>query len=432
MAGFQSVEIGRGNVIFAEGSNGDFAYVIESGRVLISIERDDQVIEIAVLGPNEIFGEMAIISTGKRSATATALEDCRLQRIEKLQFSRRLDSIDPVMRMLVDVLLSRLRSTLQSFNPEPNRLPSENLNVSPLTPPPMVTEAMGLLRLENDISRAIRRKELALDYQPIVCLATGKLAGFEGLIRWHHPERGIIPPDLFVPLAEQSRLISGITQFSLDQACNDLPEMRIAALQNIENVLSPFVGINITQTDLNDPHFYQNLEQALTLDGLTPDALKLEITETSLMTNISEVCSSLAKLKKIGIRVAIDDFGTGYSSMSYLSKLPVATLKIDKSFIVAMSECEQNRKIVNGILKLAQELGICVIAEGIEFNSDVEYLAMNKCDLGQGFFYSKPVGFECALAMIRNWRALPYSIDRDGGTRSSQIQSRAIDSFSGR
>lgn len=402
MADFQTFIVSKGTTIFAEGSLGDCAYAIESGRVLISLERGGQTVEVAVLGPNEMFGEMAIISSDQRSATATALDDCRLHKIGAEQFSRRLDALDPVMRMVVDMLLLRLRSTLQSY--APGSTPAAPVKRTS-TADPCRSEAIDLLRLENEISEAIRNREFVLHYQPVVNLATGKLAGFEGLVRWHHRDRGIVPPDLFVPLAEQSRLISGITRLSLDQVCDHIPQMRIAALQNIENVDPLFVGINVTQDDLKDPSFYQSLEHALVVGGLAASALKLEITETSLMTNVEEVCIHLSRLKALGIRVAIDDFGTGYSSMSYLSRLPISTLKIDKSFIAAMSENEQNRKITSGILKLAHELGVSVIAEGLEFVEDMQYLAANKCDFGQGFYYSKPVMYDDAVKMIENWRA---------------------------
>ena len=422
MSGFEYVNVSGGATVFAEGDSGDCAYVIDSGRVLISIERNGEQIDLALLGPNELFGEMSIISDGGRSATATALEDCQLLRIGQEQFTRRLDDLDPVLRVVIELMLSRLRSTLRSLTsdigssrPAPRTLRGET--------PSVMTEAVDLLRLENEIARAIRNKELKLSYQPIVCLATGRLAGFEGLIRWHHPERGILTPDLFVPLAEQSWRITGITQACLDQALIDLPEMTIAALKNVENVLPPFVGINVTHGDLADPELLSSLKYGLTNGSLAEGSLKLEMTETSLMTNPEAVYSQILKLKSLGIGVAIDDFGTGYSSMSYLARLPIATLKIDKSFISSISECSQNRKIVNGILKLSHELGICVIAEGIEDIVGANYLAANACDFGQGYFYSKPVELAEAVQLINGWRAVPYR--EDGGEIAGSALERA-------
>ncbi len=408
MTGFEYIDVPSGATVFAEGDGGDCAYVIESGRVLISIERDGEQIDLALLGPNEMFGEMSIISEGGRSATATALDDCQLLRIGQEQFTRRLDDLDPVLRMVIELMLSRLRSTLRSLTPD-------TASSRPALPTPrdgaqsgVMTEAVDLLRLENDISRAIRNRELKLCYQPVVCLATGRLAGFEGLIRWYHPERGTLPPDLFVPLAEQSWRITGITQLCLDQALADLPEMTLAALKNVENVLPPFVGINVTNGDLSDPELFVTLKNALKSGSLAEGSLKLEMTETSLMTNPEAVYAQILKLKSLGIGVAIDDFGTGYSSMSYLARLPIATLKIDKSFIASISEGSQNRKIVNGIVKLAHELGICVIAEGIEDLAGARYLGSHACDFGQGYYFSKPVELTEAIRLINDWRAVPY------------------------
>ncbi|MEM7426968.1 MAG: EAL domain-containing protein [Pseudomonadota bacterium] len=396
------MKVPRGEVLFREGDAGQHAYAIESGLVQICVERSGKRVAVANLGKGEIFGEMAIISEGPRSATAVALEDCQLLRLEAQQFHHRMEAMDPVMRMVVDVMLSRLRRTLEQLDslPENPRMPEE-------PPAELVEQALTQLRLEHELSDAIADEQFAVFYQPIVCLASGKLAGFEALVRWNHPRRGMISPDSFLPAAERSDLILEITKSVLGTISRDLPELRMRCLKNIENVKLVYASLNVTARDLADAQFAEKIEAHFVEHGMTTDALRLEVTESSLMANLEETDLMLSRLRRLGVGIAIDDFGTGYSSMNHLAQLPISTLKIDKSFVAAMNESDQSRKIVNAILRLAKELGIPVVAEGIETKWDARYLAREACEFGQGYFYGKPVPLEAALKLIANWRAKP-------------------------
>ena len=401
-AEFQDLFVPQGDVVFREGDDGDCAYIIDSGAVQISVERNGEAICVATLGPGEIFGEMAIISPASRSATAVALEDCRLLTIEAQQFKHRIDAMDPVMRMAIEVILSRFRNTLKQIDAAPSVL---HEMAFPRTPGQ--SEAMDRLRLEREIASAIQEQQFVPHYQAIVCLETGRLAGFEALMRWNHPERGTLMPDMFVPIAEQSDLVAQITTCCLQRVSHDLREMRIAALRNIGGVSSIFASVNVTGRDLDQPGFVDQVSEALGVNGLTADMLKLEITESSLMSNLDEAGAVLTRLKGLGVGVAIDDFGTGYSSMSHLAGLPISTLKIDQGFVTAIGDNEQNRKIVRTILRLAQELDIAVVAEGVESERDASFLAAHRCQLAQGHLYSKPLPLDDALDVIRSW-----SVDR--------------------
>ena len=168
-----------------------------------------------------------------------------------------------------------------------------------------------------------------------------------------------------------------------------------------------YVSLNVTARDLADPQFAEKIEAHFVEHGLTTDALRLEVTESSLMANLEETDLMLSRLRRLGVGIAIDDFGTGYSSMNHLAQLPISTLKIDKSFIAALDEGEQNRKIVNAILQLARELDIPVVAEGIESKSDARYLALQNCGFGQGYFYARPMPRDAALKLVAGWRAEP-------------------------
>ncbi len=396
---FQQLSIPEGKVLFREGEQADCAYAVIDGSVQISVERDGDSVAIATLGPGEIFGEMAIIASANRSATAMALSDCTLQRIEAQQFTHRVETMDPVMRLVIEVLLARFRNMLNRV--EADRVAMRAANSSEL---PHFSKAMEHLQLEHELKVAIRDQQLKPYYQPIVCLATGKLAGFEALIRWHHPVHGTIMPDAFIPTAEQSDLIRGVTSACLLQACHDLPELRIAALGNVEQVKPVFMSVNITGRDLANPDLIAEIQTNLDQFGLTGEMLKLEITENSLMHNLDAVSSMLLRLRELGIGIAIDDFGTGYSSMSHLTQLPISTLKIDRSFISAMPTSQQNRNVVKTILHLARELGVTTVAEGVDSLDAIAFLAERGCEYVQGYYYSKPVPLDEAVTMIENWR----------------------------
>lgn len=397
-AEFQNLRAAAGQVLFCEEDEGDCAYAIIAGQVEITVERNGKPVSVATLGPGEIFGEMAIISSGKRSATATVVEDCVFHRIQAGQFHQRIEKMDPVMRMTIDVILSRFRTTLQRIEAGPPAL-----REIALAPMPHVSQAMENLRLENEIASAVNEEQFIPYYQPIVCLETGKLAGFEALLRWQHPIHGVLSPDRFIPASEQTDLISRLTRSCLINVSTDLREMRIACLKNVENVMPAFVSVNITGRDLDRPEFVHEVEATYSADGLTPNMLKLEITESSLMTDLDKIREDLTRLRDLGIEIAIDDFGTGYSSMSHLAKLPVSTLKIDRCFVTDITENLPNRKIVKTIVRLAKELGLPIIAEGISSPADAAWLAGNKCEFGQGFLYSQPVPLADALAMIQAW-----------------------------
>ncbi len=396
------LKVPKGTVLFREGDSAQHAYAIESGVVQICVERGGEQVAVASLGKGEIFGEMAIISECTRSATAVAVEDCELLTLEAQQFLHRMEAMDPVMRMLVDVMLSRLRSTLEQVGSL-----AEGPRQTEQPPAGVVNEALTQLRLEHELANAIADDQFAAYYQPIVCLQSGKLAGFEALVRWNHPTRGLINPDSFVPAAEQSDLVRAITRKVLATISADLPRMRIKCLDNIHNVELIYLSLNVTARDLADPQFAEKIETHFVEHGLTTDALRLEVTESSLMANLEETETMLSRLRRLGVGIAIDDFGTGYSSMNHLAQLPISTLKIDKSFVAAMTGSEQNRKIVNAILQLASELEIPVVAEGIETKWDARYLTQQGCEFGQGYFYAKPVPLDVALKLITNWRAKP-------------------------
>lgn len=258
------------------------------------------------------------------------------------------------------------------------------------------------VRFEMDLRSAIDRKELSMHYQPIVSLADGRLVGFEALLRWQHGEFGNIPPNKFIPIAEQSGLIQPITVWILKETCTQLAEWHKVSPEYKDLMIS----VNISGKHLSNDDLVDDVESALEVSGIRASTLKLEITESSAMENAEHTINVLNKLKHIGVQLSIDDFGTGYSSLSYLHRLPFDTLKIDRSFVYTVGEQGENSEILQTIISLAKNLKMRVIAEGVETTSQLAVLRNLGCDYAQGFLLAKPKGREETEELLyrrRNW-----------------------------
>ncbi|HEV7799018.1 MAG TPA: EAL domain-containing protein [Pyrinomonadaceae bacterium] len=259
----------------------------------------------------------------------------------------------------------------------------------------MHTRAVALLKLETDLRRAIEREEFCVHYQPIISLETEALVGFEALARWNHPERGLVSPDEFIPLAEETGLVTEIGAWVLHESCTQLRKWQTALGRESLTMSVNLSGKQLTQTDL-----IQQIETTLKETGLNPTWLRLEITESVVMENAELATNTLLQLRKLGVHLSIDDFGTGYSSLSYLHRFPVNTLKIDRSFIGRMAKGDENSEIVRTICTLANNLGMEVVAEGVETREQLELLRSLNCEYGQGYLFSKPVDAEKATIQV--------------------------------
>ncbi|HEX6715625.1 MAG TPA: diguanylate cyclase [Pyrinomonadaceae bacterium] len=249
-------------------------------------------------------------------------------------------------------------------------------------------ELMSRLKMETDLRRGCERGELFVDYQPIVSLGNRTLIGFEALVRWCHPEFGMVPPKDFIPVAEETGQILTIGQAVLESAC------RQARDWHRTYPASPplFVSVNLSVKQFNQPGLVENIANLLNEFQLPPRCLKLEITESVFTDNIEAAIGLLTQLRNLGVQLSIDDFGTGYSSLSYLQRFPIDTLKIDRSFVTQMMENEENLAIVRTIVALAQNLGMDVVAEGVETEDQLRLLRKLECENGQGFLFSTPLG----------------------------------------
>ena len=277
----------------------------------------------------------------------------------------------------------------------------------------MHDRAMQLLQLETDLRRAIDRHEFFVQYQPIVSLSTGRICSYEALVRWQHPERGLVSPGEFIPVAEETGLIVPLGQWVLGEACRQTRRWELdGALAD-----GVTVSVNLSSRQFSQADLTEQVAGALRESGLAPDRLKLEITESMVMENIETAIGMLNQLRALGVGISIDDFGTGYSSLSYLHRFPINTLKIDRSFVTRMTDNAENAEIVRTIVTLARSLQMNVVAEGVETREQLARLRELDCDYGQGYLFSQAVAPDRALDLLRGEQ---YSRFLDGQLDASR------------
>jgi diguanylate cyclase (GGDEF)-like protein/PAS domain S-box-containing protein len=260
----------------------------------------------------------------------------------------------------------------------------------------MHAQAMERLELEADLRQALERGEFEVHYQPKVALATGRLAGLEALVRWRHPQRGLVPPAAFIPLAEESGLIRPIRQWVLEEACRQTRSWRE---QMPDVALS--TSVNLSACQFRQPTLLTDVARALRESGVDPCCIELEMTESAAMEDAETTITMLQQLKALGVHLAIDDFGTGYSSLGYLKRFPVDVLKIDRAFVAGLRRDNADASIVHAVVSLGHALGLMVVAEGVETAEEAHQLHALGCDLGQGYYFAPPLPCEQAEAYIR-------------------------------
>jgi predicted signal transduction protein with EAL and GGDEF domain len=259
----------------------------------------------------------------------------------------------------------------------------------------MNVKAKHNLLLVSGLRAALAKNEFVLFYQPVVDLSNGRLLGCEALIRWVHPHRGLVPPADFIPAAETSGLIVAMGEWTLKEACRQMVEWQMGGLRDF------VMAVNLSPVQFRRGNIETIVQEALTLSGLDPFCLELEITESTLIQDSETFMLSLQRLKAMGVKISIDDFGTGYSNLSYLQRFAVNKLKIDQSFVQRLLNGPQDRAIVMAIIQMARSLNLVTTAEGIEDELTGQTLREMGCDQGQGYYFARPVAAEDFLQAVR-------------------------------
>jgi EAL domain-containing protein (putative c-di-GMP-specific phosphodiesterase class I) len=259
----------------------------------------------------------------------------------------------------------------------------------------MHERALKSLSLENSMRRALEREEFVVHYQPQICATSGNVTGVEALLRWQHPELGMVSPLEFIAIAEATGLIVPLGEWVLETACMQNAAWRSAGLEPVR------VGVNLSLRQFQQSNLVENASRILRDSKLEPQFLELEITESSLMDNAELTVETLKRLRRLGIKISIDDFGSGYSSLAYLKNLPVDTLKIDRAFVTDIVADRCDRAIVETIITLARRLGLRTIAEGVETEAHAAVLRRLACDEMQGFLFSRPLTADAFADFLR-------------------------------
>jgi EAL domain-containing protein (putative c-di-GMP-specific phosphodiesterase class I) len=375
-----------GHVLFEAGDTPDAAYIVEKGWVEIFVRGADGIQRLTLLGPGEIFGEMALIDDSPRSAGARALEEVDCVLVDRVQILREIDRATPLMQLLLRTLIFRLRTATAG-----SQVWAKDLV------PDVAAQAVAHIKSEHEVRRALKEGEIAAYLQPIVRLDDGVPIGFEALVRWHHPRRGVLGPDALLPAVAHAGLSETLDLLVVREAA------RMVAALNRRLTLAGrrpvFVAANFGAAHFADLRLAAQLAEILEDAQLPAERFKVEITETTLISN-PNAAEALSQLRGRGMSISLDDFGTGYSGLSYLSKFPIDYLKIDGSFVAAALDVRKTADILRAMLALGAQLEIDAIAEGIENEAQATLLRSMGCRYGQGYLYGRPAPAEQACAAL--------------------------------
>jgi len=387
-----------GATVFREGEPGDFAYLIEAGRIEVSVLREDHKLVLATLEKGDLFGELSLINNAPRSATTTTLETSHLIAIGRAAFQSKLATTDPLVALFMRAVLERFheaRERLLSFT-APTTAYAVNKTPHDRDYQGNRRATLRELTAQSEIEAALRNDQLQVFLQPIVALRRRQVAGFEALVRWNHPRKGLLSPQAFIQFAESTGQIVELGAWIFDTACR-----LHAQLPASKSGVTPFISINLSMRQLSEPDLVEQITRCVERWQVNPAHIKLEITESALMDNPQRATLVLEDLRRRGFTLAIDDFGTGYSSFNYLARFPLDCLKIDKSFVDGVTSDPKSSTIIRSLVALAHALQMSVIAEGIETDDQLTTLRELGCDLGQGHYFSAALPFQEA----RQWLA---------------------------
>ncbi|SDF93485.1 EAL domain, c-di-GMP-specific phosphodiesterase class I (or its enzymatically inactive variant) [Limimonas halophila] len=369
-------QVSAGTVVFREGDSAAHAraYFVEAGRVRLLHGDEAHGNVLARVGPGEVFGEMALLDTKPRSATAVCEEDSALLSIARDYLDDVLRRADPVLPYMMSTLARRVRAASSSAElPAPPRPDAHSDDDGRAA-------AEQRLAWVRELDAVLEEGRVVPVYQPVVDLTSGRTAGFEALLRVRGADGALHPPMDYIALAEEVGATGAFARQMLDQACHDAAAWGEGG---------PFVAVNISQRDLEGESLLEDVAGALRRSGLSPTRLELEVTESALASDFEAAREYLERFRDMGVAVTIDDFGTGYASLSALAALPVSKLKVDKTFVWSYGADATATAIVDAVLGLARSLGIRTTAEGVETSEQLDALRRLGCNSAQGFLFAK-------------------------------------------
>ena len=375
------IQLAPGDILYREGAPNDHAYVIETGEVVLYRIQDGERIDVEKRRAGAIIGELSILTNQPRAVTVEALTATTVYRISADRIRRRFETIDPILRACIDTSINFVGTFTKQTKPSSTDV---HFAASTLR---NAEDQIEQFRLETDILRGLEREEFSLVFQPIMRLRDCSLAGFEALMRWRHPQLGDVPPDRFIRVAEETDTIKPLTEFALAEGCFTL--RRMLDLEGSPKNL--FLSVNVSGRDIARHGFADFVDFVINAAGLVPNHINLEITETALVPDAESTHENFRRFKLLDCGISIDDFGTGHANLAYLKAIPVTTLKIDRIFAGDARNSPISQSIVNLLIRLGKDLGVNVVAEGLESKEDVDMLRALGCEFGQGYYFHKPM-----------------------------------------
>jgi EAL domain-containing protein (putative c-di-GMP-specific phosphodiesterase class I) len=382
------ITLEKGAIVYRAGDIATSAYLIVSGCIDISMCRDGTQVLVARLGQGELFGEMELIDGHARRLTAVASAISALHLINRAQISERLENADPIVRALLHRQLSRFRVALELL--ESGTRVDENDQHSDAP----AVQANAKLHLEAQLREALEQGDMQVLWQPIAEITTGRVVGYEALMRWPHRELGELMPKQFIALAEETSLIVALGDYALQQVCAALRTLADRACSPM-----PYIALNVSGRALSSAAFVDRIIACATAHRIETAWIRLEVTE-SVFLDYHQVEELIQRCHAVNIRVAVDDFGTEYSNFSHLHRLAFDTVKLEQTFT---QELDQARcvAIVRAIIAVARALSVDVIAEGVETETQLEQLRELGCEYVQGFLIGRPLTFDELLARAK-------------------------------
>ena len=378
----KKIQLKSGDVLFRLGDLPDSAYLIESGFMEVSAIQDGRKVILGNLRKGEIVGEMAVIDSNPRTATVIATSDCTLIAIDRDQFAERLANSDTIVRSLLDGLIRRYRDSIA-------HLRGELAEVDPFRDTTMLkTLTVSKIRLESQLKTALEEEQLNVIFQPIYDNENEKTAGYEALIRWNHPEQGMMSPADFITIAEETSLIADVGAYAIESSCKALRQLMDAGADS-----DIFISVNVSTKQINDENFIDNINQCIKEHNLDNTQLVIEITE-SHAAKAENLTSFIRKCHINNYRVSLDDFGTGYSNLSQLYTMSYDTIKIDKAFTRNIEYSPKTFQFLNSLVEMSHSLDAATLIEGIETQEQFAKVKELGCKYTQGYLIGAPMDIQ--------------------------------------